>query len=181
RGDLSAVADDLPKGTLVENQRRHPRAIREELSNLHAHSWRLIHPGGRGLDCAARKPLRLAARSVQCRKWRVPVNTIATLCASAASITFASFTEPPGWITAVAPASMATSRPSGNGKNASDATTEPLVSGAGSFSSFAASSALRAAMRAASTRLICPAPIPTVARFFAYTMVFDFTCLATRK
>ena len=34
----------------------------------------------------------------------------------------------------MAPASIATSRPSANGKNASDATTEPLVSGAGSFS-----------------------------------------------
>jgi len=62
---------------------------------------------------------------------------------------------------------IATSRPSANGKNASEATTEPLVSGADSFCSRAASSALRAAMRAASTRLIWPAPMPTVARSFA--------------
>ena len=48
---------------------------------------------------------------------------------SAALITSSSRIEPPGWITAVAPASIATSRPSANGKNASDATTEPLVSG----------------------------------------------------
>ena len=30
-------------------------------------------------------------------------------------------------------------------------------------------------------RLIWPAPMPTVAESLAYTMVFDFTCLATRK
>ena len=59
----------------------------------------------------------------------MPVNTIATLCSSAAAITLSSLTEPPGWITAVAPASIATNSPSGNGKKASDATTEPLVSG----------------------------------------------------
>ena len=47
------------------------------------------------------------------------------------AITLSSLTEPPGWITAVAPASIATSSPSGNGKKASEATTEPLVSGAG--------------------------------------------------
>jgi len=41
---------------------------------------------------------------------------------SAAWITSASRTEPPGWITAVAPASIATRSPSANGKNASEAT-----------------------------------------------------------
>src|SRR6188474_722154 len=48
-------------------------------------------------------------------------------CSSAALITSSSRIEPPGWITAVAPASIATSKPSANGKNASDATTKPLV------------------------------------------------------
>ena len=52
---------------------------------------------------------------------------MATPLSSAAWITSVSRSEPPGWITAVAPASIATSRPSANGKNASDATTEPLV------------------------------------------------------
>ena len=56
---------------------------------------------------------------------------MATPWSSAALITSSSRTEPPGWITAVAPASIATSSPSANGKNASEATTEPLVSGAG--------------------------------------------------
>ena len=50
-------------------------------------------------------------------------------CSSAAAITSSSRIEPPGWITAVAPASAAASRPSANGKKASEATTEPLVSG----------------------------------------------------
>ena len=54
---------------------------------------------------------------------------MATPWSSAALITSSSRIEPPGWITAVAPASIATSRPSANGKNASEATTEPLVSG----------------------------------------------------
>ena len=72
---------------------------------------------------------RLAA-GPQCRKWRMPVNTIATPAASAAAITSASRSEPPGWMTAVAPASIAATRPSANGKNASEATTEPVVAGA---------------------------------------------------
>src|SRR5262249_25272312 len=99
----------------------------------------------------------------QCRKCRTPVNTIATPRSSAALITSLSRIDPPGWITAVAPASIAASRPSANGKKASDATTDPRVSGSCKPASLAASSALRAAMRAASTRLIWPAPIPTVA------------------
>ena len=39
----------------------------------------------------------------QCRKWRMPVNTIARPCSSAAAITSGSRFEPPGWITAVMP------------------------------------------------------------------------------
>ena len=49
----------------------------------------------------------------------------ATPAASQASITSASRLEPPGWITAVAPASIAACGPSANGKKASEATTEP--------------------------------------------------------
>ena len=44
-------------------------------------------------------------------------------------MTSSSRIEPPGWITAVAPASIAASSPSANGKNASEATTEPRVAG----------------------------------------------------
>lgn len=38
----------------------------------------------------------LSVSKVQCRKWRMPVNTMAMSCWSAASITSASRTEPPG-------------------------------------------------------------------------------------
>ena len=61
----------------------------------------------------------------------MPVNTIASPAASAAAITSSSRIEPPGWITAVAPASTAASSPSAKGKNASDATAEPIVRGVG--------------------------------------------------
>src|SRR5947208_1230227 len=56
---------------------------------------------------------------------------------------------------------------SAHGKKASEATTDPMVTGVASLASFAASAALRAAMRAASTRLIWPAPMPTVAESLA--------------
>ncbi len=46
---------------------------------------------------------------------------------SAAAMTSLSRIEPPGWITAVAPAAMIASSPSANGKNASDAATLPWV------------------------------------------------------
>ena len=83
-------------------------------------SHRTGHPGvPSGED---RKPLD---KSPQCRKWRMPVNTIAMPASSAALMTSSSRIDPPGWITAVAPASAATSSPSENGKNASEATTEP--------------------------------------------------------
>ena len=78
----------------------------------------------------------------QCRKWRMPVNTIARPASSAASITFWSFTEPPGWITAVAPASATASKPSGKGKKASDAAAEPTVRGLSQPAILAASLAL---------------------------------------
>src|SRR6266508_2710299 len=55
----------------------------------------------------------------QCRKCRRPVTTTAMPRASAAASTSSSRTDPPGWITAVTPAWAATSRASGNGKNAS--------------------------------------------------------------
>jgi hypothetical protein len=82
------------------------------------------------------------APAAQWRKCRSPVRTIARPCSSAAAIDSASRTEPPGWITAAAPALAASSTPSRNGKNASDATTDP-VSGARAFDT---------AMRTESTR-----------------------------
>ena len=110
------------------------QAIRSDPEKLLWHGGRPhMGPGSRSLWTT----LRVARGSLgrddnsQCRKWRTPVNTIAMPWASAASITSLSRTEPPGWMTAVAPASMQASMPSANGKNASDATAEPLVSGSG--------------------------------------------------
>ena len=51
----------------------------------------------------------------QWRKWRSPVNTIATPRASAAAIVLSSFTDPPGCTMIAAPASAAASMPSGKG------------------------------------------------------------------
>ena len=61
----------------------------------------------------------------------MPVNSIASPASSAAAITSSSRIEPPGWITAVAPASTAASSPSAKGKKASEATAEPIVRGSG--------------------------------------------------
>ena len=65
------------------------------------------------------------ARGAQCRKCRRPVNTIAMPCSSAAAMTSSSRLLPPGWTTAVTPAAASTSRPSRNGKKASEPATEP--------------------------------------------------------
>ena len=51
----------------------------------------------------------------------MPVKTIAMPRSLAAAMTSSSRMLPPGWITATAPLSATTSRPSRNGKNASDA------------------------------------------------------------
>ncbi len=77
---------------------------------------------------------------------------MATFKLFAASITSLSLIDPPGWTSAVAPAAWATSRVSGKGRKASDATPDPL-SGERDFSM---------AILAASTLLIWPAPIPIV-------------------
>src|SRR4029077_8242529 len=110
----------------------------------------------------------------QCRKCRTPVNTIAIPCSSAAAITSSSLTLPPGWITACAPARATTSMPSRKGKKASEATTDPARV-------CFASLALNSATRAASTRLIWPAPMPRVRPPLQNTMALDFTYLPTRQ
>ena len=60
-------------------------------------------------------------------KCLIPQKTIAILSLSADLITSSSLIDPPGWITAFAPAFTTVSRPSGKGKNASDAATEFIV------------------------------------------------------
>src|SRR5881396_243897 len=66
------------------------------------------------------------------------------------------------------PAAPASSTPSGNGKNASEANTAP----AGSWSCWRA---LCTARKEASTRLICPAPIPMAASSRASSTALDLT------
>jgi hypothetical protein len=72
-------------------------------------------------------------------------------------------------MTARTPASARMSRPSRNGKKASDAAYEPA---AGRID-------FMIATLAASTRLICPAPIPTDCDSLVRTIAFDFTCAQT--
>ena len=61
----------------------------------------------------------------QCAKCRVPVKYVVTPAACAAAMTSSSRIEPPGATIARTPASMRICGPSANGKNASDAATEP--------------------------------------------------------
>ena len=75
------------------------------------------------------------------------MKTIARPAASAAAMTSSSRIEPPGWITALAPASAAASRPSANGKNASEATALPTVLGVTQPYVSAASRAFIASLR----------------------------------
>jgi len=87
----------------------------------------------------------------------------------AASITFLSFIEPPGWIIALTPTFINSSIPSTNGKNASEAATE--------FISFSGKNcnALFDAILQLSNLLGCPAPIPIVDLFLTSTIALDFT------
>ncbi len=82
-----------------------------------------------------------------------------------------SFTEPPGCTTAVTPASVRVSRPSGKGKNASEAAAAP----------FARSWALTTASWAAATRDCWPAPMPTAVPSRAMTTAFDDVRPHTRQ
>ena len=76
--------------------------------------------------------------------------------ALAASTTSSSRIEPPGWIAARAPCSAAATSPSANGKNASEATTQPSNANPDFFPYMTATSD-------ESMRLIWPAPMPIVA------------------
>ena len=70
------------------------------------------------------------------------------------------------------PLSAALSIPSLNGKNASEDMTAPFTIKPSFF-------ALRFAISALITRLICPAPMPIVCLFLTYTIAFDLTNFAT--
>ncbi len=83
-------------------------------------------PGARAYRAMPRRVVppdgvALGGGGAQWKKCRVPVKYIVTPAFFAASTTWSSRTEPPGWTTAFTPASVRISRPSGNGKNASEA------------------------------------------------------------
>ena len=77
-------------------------------------------------------PRNRNSRGDQWRKCQRPVKTMARLCSSAAAITSASRTDPPGWATAVAPTMPSssprrTSRSSSSGSTTARKTTEAPV------------------------------------------------------
>src|SRR6185312_7025025 len=164
-GDLTHIVQDHFQPLGQGLPRGHHDGAAGDVSQLHAVGFD---------DAKARAPqTRIDAQNAhQWRKCRVPVKTIAMPRSSAAAMTSASRMLPPGWITQVAPTSATTSSPSRNGKKASDATADPCRLRP-------AFSALMAAMRAESMRLIWPAPTPNVRFWPQNTMALDFTKRAT--
>ena len=106
-----------------------PRRPRRASSVSRHSSSGTAHGSARSAACSERaRSRKCACVSSQWRKWRRAVNTIVAPDFSTASITSWSRREPPGWTIAVMPASSAIRGPSGNGKNASDASAEPARS-----------------------------------------------------
>ena len=104
-------------------------------------------------------------------KCRIPVKTITRFALFAASITFLSFIEPPGWMIACTPTLVSSSIPSGKGKKASDAATEFVIFSGANCNAF------WDAILQLSSLLGCPAPIPMVDLPFAKTIALDLTNL----
>ena len=106
---------------LLEEQRRSPGTPRTGRGN--------IPPERRVRPARPRTAERATGerRNGQWEKCRAPVRYIVTPAASAAAITSSSRTDPPGCATAETPASSRTCSPSANGKNASDAATDPAA------------------------------------------------------
>ena len=90
----------------------------------------------------------------------MPVNTMATPASSAAAITSPSRTEPPGWMTAVAPASIADRRPSANGKEGVRGDDRALGARLRPSGGLGGVERLEGGDARRSTRDICPAPTP---------------------
>ena len=91
--------------------------------------------------------------------------------ASAASTTSSSRTEPPGWMIAVTPASIASCGPSANGKNASEASAAPCSDSAVRLLDREAHRVHAAHLAGADAR--------PVARSLASTIALERTCLQT--
>ena len=101
------------------------RAIRDVVGDLVLGDQGYVGLKRRLARAAPRFALESARALRQWRKWRTPVKTMARPCSSAAATTSSSFTDPPGWMIAVAPARAISSIPSRKGKKASDAATVP--------------------------------------------------------
>src|SRR4029079_10069809 len=133
RGGVGLVAGTATHepGRIDRRRLGHPDHLeREQLfhSNLVGDAQPARSKGGREhrrartarcVSLGAARPTNRAWRisvSYQCRKCRLPVNTMARWWRSATSIAISSRIEPPGWMIAVTPAAAAIWIPSGNGK-----------------------------------------------------------------
>src|SRR5690606_31490955 len=112
-----------PRRPLSSTVRRHGRTA------AHSHSLNPRFGADRPTSPAAcsTDSNRCGDAVTQWAKCRTPVKYIVIPAASAAATTSASRTEPPGCTTARTPPSTSTSSPSGNGKNASEAATDPAA------------------------------------------------------
>ena len=125
------------------------------------------------MRAAANRGVRAAAeRIVSAGNAAAPVNTIARPRSSAAAITSASRTDPPGCTTAVAPASAT--------RVEAVAEREERVGGRDRCPASDPGAAFITATFTASTRLICPAPTASVRSAPVKITAFDFTCAHTR-
>ena len=112
-------------------RRRRPRRRRRRRPPC---SRRPRRAGRRARRACSRRPLERPGRPEPRRSISLTsggsaggvVKTIATPACSAAATTSSSRTEPPGWMIAVTPASIASSGPSAKGKNASEASAAPF-------------------------------------------------------
>ena len=125
-----AVDDESPPSRLHRRLGVHRQVGPEATTAVEQDHRRPDHAIDRpiGGDMRLKPRPALLHRIGQCRNTRVPVKAMAIPFSSAAAITSSSRIEPPGWITLVAPAATASSRPSANGKKASDAQADPSAS-----------------------------------------------------
>src|SRR5690606_10760327 len=120
-------------------------------------------------DLLGEKVVEPAHGGSQCLKCLLPVTHMAVPRALQASMLSWSRMLPPGCTMAVIPAFAAISTQSGKGKKASLAITEPCRSKLNL-------PALAMACSKASTRLVCPVPLPSSCRSLASTMALLLVC-----
>ncbi len=107
-------------GTVIADQNG-AEAHRDALASQSGHAVGHFGPG----PCCHRFAVE-QDRCHQCRKCRSPVTTMASPASSAAAITSPSFTEPPGWTTAVTPAAGQDEQTVGEGEERITRSRSPL-------------------------------------------------------